>query len=54
MDTIKIIIALLLIAGSAFADTLPSFAELYGIELLFPRLYWQGIERSYQEASKLA
>ena len=88
MDTIKIIVALLLIAGSAFAgsyrvhynvrrsgrditvqaessaeahndaiedlirsydyeDTLPTFAEIYGLDLFYARLHWLGIERHY-------
>ena len=39
-----------LITTYDYEDTLPTFAELYAIDLLYARLHWQGIERSYQGA----
>ena len=38
-----------LIQSYDYEDTLPSFAELYGLDLFYARLHWQGIERNYQE-----
>ena len=32
-----------------YEDTLPSFAELYGVDLFYARLHWQEIDKGYIE-----
>jgi hypothetical protein len=38
-----------LIQSYDYEDKLPSFAELYGIDLFYARMHWQIIDRNYQE-----